>query len=865
MEFAVDSRFNGRPIPQISSLIINQIKRTINKKHVLPSYKMRYRPLFIKPEESFINPDLCFHGNKLGPGKLSVKVLKCSRLLELAPDSKLFVTLSVDKEEIEEVWRQSWTTLNLNLQMFAHPSGSGLTLKDQLSGDKTERKRVIVENIAPQSPACAAGLQRGDIIETIGDVRVLSFKHASKQLKNAGESVMLRIRRQSRLAYGPDQLYGGRHPADFEVEEFDMEDEADKELTDYVNIDLRSSRTMSVNTSVSNNSDSPKPTRAVPADIPVTSDSDSLRFREKLTRKIQSGKKKLLGVRNGDKDAENNTETKSLPAEDELSKSLDRNVTPVAASNIHDRSQSAKSSPQKQVLDLNKHRAHSDTSLSKAAEADTSSVASDVGSFGCMLPPKRIGEVSTREILFTSEPEWNEEFEFDCKEEDRYVNICVWCKMAHREKPTKNMPATSKTDLQQKSTPPAEDFPAYNITTKIGYVSIPLSDVAAGCMLTLQGDTQYTMYLQPPEETVTVSRTKLPYSGHLGFDSSRCHGDITLSFVHKPFKVVDAPVRKEIVRDILDPPTVKLRTRSLERVRSEDEHVFRACQFTSKTMCDLCGKKIWLKGGYKCCICDIVCHKKCVEKCHVQTKCSKDGPKMASNPKEPWVRPRSNEGGDKEDGKGKFWKGFRRPDTSSLPLNIPTRTMAGKPSRSPAQSPGSLPHMTEGQLGVTEMKKNLSNKSLQDEDWEEDFGYKEHAYSLDDNVVIEAKEKGKQLYADLTLPERKRTLDEMVTKLQNTIDKESEYKAELMKQYRDTTDMEQKRIISQQLEKCDEKIEALMMMLVHYCAGLQHCLDQEEAHRRLQGIETGEEPVTDESADAGETVDTGIQFVITDT
>lgn len=74
-----------------------QIKRTIRKKHVLPSYKMRYKPLFVKPEESFINPDICFRGHKLGAGKLSVKVLKCSRLQDLSTESKLFCTLSVGK------------------------------------------------------------------------------------------------------------------------------------------------------------------------------------------------------------------------------------------------------------------------------------------------------------------------------------------------------------------------------------------------------------------------------------------------------------------------------------------------------------------------------------------------------------------------------------------------------------------------------------------------------------------------------------------------------------------------------------------------------------------------------------------------
>ena len=55
-----------------------------------------------------------------------------------------------------------------------------------------------------------------------------------------------------------------------------------------------------------------------------------------------------------------------------------------------------------------------------------------------------------------------------------------------------------------------------------------------------------------------------------------------------------------------------------------------------------------------------------------------------------------------------------------------------------------------------------------------------------------------------------------------------------MKLISDTSDTTKKKVLTQQLDKCDEKLESLMMMMVHYCAGLQHCLDMEEAQRRLQ-------------------------------
>ena len=54
----------------------------------------------------------------------------------------------------------------------------------------------------------------------------------------------------------------------------------------------------------------------------------------------------------------------------------------------------------------------------------------------------------------------------------------------------------------------------------------------------------------------------------------------------------------------------------------------------------------------------------------------------------------------------------------------------------------------------------------QDDDSDDDgtARYRQSAYSLDDTIVMEAKEKGKELYSNLSLPDRKKTLDDMVRK-----------------------------------------------------------------------------------------------------
>lgn len=42
IDFQVHSQFEGRPMPQLTSIIITQLKRVIRKKHTLPNYKIRY-------------------------------------------------------------------------------------------------------------------------------------------------------------------------------------------------------------------------------------------------------------------------------------------------------------------------------------------------------------------------------------------------------------------------------------------------------------------------------------------------------------------------------------------------------------------------------------------------------------------------------------------------------------------------------------------------------------------------------------------------------------------------------------------------------------------------------------------------------
>jgi hypothetical protein len=48
------------------------------------------------------------------------------------------------------------------------------------------------------------------------------------------------------------------------------------------------------------------------------------------------------------------------------------------------------------------------------------------------------------------------------------------------------------------------------------------------------------------------------------------------------------------------------------------------------------------------------------------------------------------------------------------------------------------------------------------------------------------------------------------------------------------TDKKSKTAIEAKIEKSDEKLDSMTVLMLHYCAGLQHCLDQEEVERQKQ-------------------------------
>ena len=100
------------------------------------------------------------------------------------------------------------------------------------------------------------------------------------------------------------------------------------------------------------------------------------------------------------------------------------------------------------------------------------------------------------------------------------------------------------------------------------------------------------------------------------------------------------------------------------------------------------------------------------------------------------------------------------------------------------------------------------------------------AGDFDDGLMSRAKDTGKFLYKFLEPQERVGKINDMMGKLKTALDAETTSRLELSQ----SGDMDSIKLIAQS----DLRVQALSVLLLHYCAGLQHAqeaLDRSQASK----------------------------------
>ncbi|GFO30816.1 PDZ domain-containing protein 8, partial [Plakobranchus ocellatus] len=250
-------------------------------------------------------------------------------------------------------------------------------------------------------------------------------------------------------------------------------------------------------------------------------------------------------------------------------------------------------------------------------------------------------------------PVWNQKFIFTVDPSLHYLNVCLWSKGGDYSGSSEVL-KSAKHDVL------------------IGYASLNLDDIYLHCLITLNGSLTDRVKLKHGHYKTEAELIK-EWSVHKGWDPNQMYGDLSLGFHFHPTQLTSqqrqglASCRTTPSRTGFDGLMAQVDTgngtgtggpgkgeskkdqsEKLERTENsggglddkrehhEGHHQFDSTTFITATFCDYCGRKIWMKDAFKCRTCSMVCHKKCLVKCLVNTVCTESGVRKRDAEDEVW-------------------------------------------------------------------------------------------------------------------------------------------------------------------------------------------------------------------------------------
>ncbi|KAL0129138.1 hypothetical protein PUN28_004079 [Cardiocondyla obscurior] len=302
----------------------------------------------------------------------------------------------------------------------------------------------------------------------------------------------------------------------------------------------------------------------------------------------------------------------------------------------------------------------------------------------------------------------------------------------------------------------------------LGYINAPVKLILAQCCTSTTGHYLKCHALLPPD-SASLATSYVRLQGYSGFDPTLCYGDILLSYIWEscqPSDNIGDFGKKE------NAETAKIQPIPNEEIADKKIHDFIRTHFHRATHCDFCTKKIWLKDAVQCRDCGMVCHKKCETRCQASGTCSAESLAtlaMEADEIEPNV-------GD---------------------ISSPEISLTGCEDNVQSSLAGGLgisPDLLEG------AEPSVAAPLM--------------AGDLDDGLMSRARDTGKFLYKYLEPQERVDKINTMMGKLKNALDAETTSRLELSH----NGDADSMKLIAQS----DLRVQALSVLLLHYCAGLQH-------------------------------------------
>ncbi|XP_061431419.1 PDZ domain-containing protein 8-like [Lethenteron reissneri] len=815
-ELEVRSRYEGRPMPQLTTVIVNQIKKVLRRKHTLPSYKIRYKPFF----PSHVQGDgvgASLPMAELKRGTLKVQLVGCSRLLlPTAPDKETDVYCSLELATTKCTGGVRFLFIEIQISKGTSPL-IGLTFR-QISVPDGDPDIVVVSTVVPNTPAASADVRKDDRVVSIAGHNVYSLVHAGKLLASA-DPVRIVLQREE-LPTGA--VYSSHPPAGATVsappvasasvtKNLPVDDPAnpDSDFEDLCLAAMNEAQAADEAPRVAAGSFKQSPAPPAPAGAaavaaaknasPGGSPSHSAKPREGAAAYCSKAAKASDGCA---------AECPRVPADANASESQDASgtsgpVKPPVPPRPKDKPESAPDAdagaggpstarPAKGLAEQAAKAAAAKADAASAEEAQSARATARADEW-----------TSTKAAYGNNACAWTDEAA-DCAElqvegHHKYLNVLVWC--------------------QERVAPGAR--PACATATCVGHASVAVDEIVSECLDT--GSLQFyrTYLLRPPDPKPAALLCRPQFkqlASHKGFNEELCFGEVTLHFSHTytdDFKGASAgPKAVSKTRRTGSPDNDASDSEKDDgalRTREASKHDFKDALFQNPTNCDYCKNQIWTNSASRCSRCAYVCHKKCREKYQTEKpRCLRDGagPRTRQTDRQ---RPQSMH------------------KAAALARNLIPYARKRLQLRPGAKRTGDdgPPETAHGVVCETD---GAGGGGGADEGCDAaDRTCRGSAGAnrggLHDSVFVAVKEIGRALYRDLPSAERQQKLELMLEKLQCEIEVELERNSALKQDLAAAASAEPARataeLIAVEVRKSNERLQALTLLMLHYRAGLE--------------------------------------------
>ncbi|XP_078717702.1 PDZ domain-containing protein 8-like [Lampetra fluviatilis] len=874
LEFDVESRLEGRPLPQLTAIIERQLRSAICRKHTLPNYKVRSKPFFpvrVVPRDI----DLCMQDSKLSEGRLKVALLECSRLYIPGSQERevaVHCTLELSAGQWKERERSAVREVEI-VKVGTAPIG--LTFRQTQSTDG-ESSQVLVEAIAANSPAASANIRRGERLVTIGGTKVATSSQASKLIKQAGERVIISLERTFGGVQPPPGSASGPLPHGMHVTDGSAiipDDDSSKDTVSLGSVESNDARDGDSDVGEGECGDgfpeslrskeepplsllSAPPTKDEAPQPPSTASPSKRRTMATLgsispilSRRLQQSSP-LRSLHKGYDAAKGGSTT---PAQSDGEK-----VAPSASAKPGTVNQSGRPPPIPPRPQLRATSSAPLGSLQSPGETGDASTLKPTDKGGSMeqVEQEKLGDATDSGAVGTSGLACAEE----CTDELRvtqemvyHSNRAVW--------PARAASHTFDVESHHRSLTVAvwrKDPLKPDSLRCLGYASVPLMEIAAECLATASYEHEEVFPLSAPEPRATANRTAMrnanakekqnleqPYYGDVrlrfaywvdeggdGLTSSSTTNvdeDRDLFTRAEEIGPLPAGVRDWDSGPPAAPPPPLSPLPPSSGMGGAVRHSFCDTQFQNPTYCDYCKKKVWTKAATQCSRCAYVCHKKCQERCLEESESGRCMPRES--------RDGAREGGAAGSGGAAPGSGGGDPPArlSNLKQSVAmARSRLTLAVPRPLRQAGSrLRASEEVVVGPTQSGGTSDNESSDNEGGSSGSAAgptgQPSAASLpgrlEDSVYLAVKEIGREIFRGMPAEERRSKLEQMLDKLQQEVEAELEQRNSLEREERQAcaagADAKKVVNVTHSLRKSTERLQALTLLSIHYRAGME--------------------------------------------